>query len=61
MSRLDRIIGLARSLLVYHAIPWRQRRMQRLYRQFARPARWCSTSGRTWATALARWRRSVAA
>ena len=37
MSRLDRIIGLARSLLVYHAIPWRQRRMQRLYRQFAPP------------------------
>jgi len=37
MSRADRIIGLARSLLVYHAIPWRQRRMQRLYRQFAPP------------------------
>jgi FkbM family methyltransferase len=37
MSRTDRIIGLARSLLVYHAIPWRQRRMQRLYRQFAPP------------------------
>jgi FkbM family methyltransferase len=37
MSRTDRIIGLARSLLVYHAIPWRQRRMQRLYRLFAPP------------------------
>ena len=37
MSRTDRAIGLARSLLVYHAIPRRQRRMQRLYRQFARP------------------------
>jgi FkbM family methyltransferase len=37
MSRTDRAIGLARSLLVYHAIPWRQRRMQRLYRQFAQP------------------------
>ena len=35
MSRADRIIGLARSLLVYHAIPRRQRRMRRLYRQFA--------------------------
>jgi FkbM family methyltransferase len=37
MSRSDRIIGLVRSLLVYHAIPRRQRRMQRLYRQFAKP------------------------
>ena len=37
MSRADRIIGLVRSLLVYHAIPRRQRRMQRLYRQFAQP------------------------
>ncbi|HZI77867.1 MAG TPA: FkbM family methyltransferase [Vicinamibacterales bacterium] len=37
MSRADRVIGLARSLLVYHAIPRRQRRMQRLYRQFAQP------------------------
>jgi len=35
MSRADRVIGLARSLLVYHAIPRRQRRMQRLYSQFA--------------------------
>jgi FkbM family methyltransferase len=37
MSLADRTIGLARSLLVYHAIPLRQRRMQRLYRRFARP------------------------
>src|SRR6185369_10773260 len=37
MSRADRAIGLVRSLLVYHAIPRRQRRMQRLYRQFASP------------------------
>jgi FkbM family methyltransferase len=36
MSRIDRVVGLARSLLVYHAIPLRQRRMKRLYRQFAR-------------------------
>jgi FkbM family methyltransferase len=36
MSLADRTIGLARSLLVYHAIPLRQRRMQRLYRRFAR-------------------------
>jgi FkbM family methyltransferase len=37
MSRTNRAIGLVRSLLVYHAIPRRQRRMQRLYRQFAQP------------------------
>lgn len=35
MSQTDRVIGLARSLLVYHAVPRRQRRMRRLYRQFA--------------------------
>lgn len=37
MSRLDRAIGLARSLAIYHGIPFRQRRMRRLYRQFVRP------------------------
>ena len=37
MSRADRVIGLVRSLLVYHAIPRRQRRMRRFYRQFAKP------------------------
>ena len=37
MSRTGRAFGIARSLLVYHAIPLRQRRMQRLYRQFVRP------------------------
>ncbi len=37
MSRAGRAFGIARSLLVYHAIPLRQRRMQRLYRQFVGP------------------------
>jgi len=37
MSRLDRAIGLARSLAIYHAIPFRQRRMRRLYSQFVGP------------------------
>jgi FkbM family methyltransferase len=36
MSRTGRAVGLVRSLLVYHAIPLRQRRMRRLYRQFVR-------------------------
>lgn len=34
MSRLRRAVGLARSLLVYHAIPGRQRRLRSLYRRF---------------------------
>jgi FkbM family methyltransferase len=34
MSRLDRAIGLARSLAIYHAIPLRQRRFRRLYSSF---------------------------
>ena len=37
MSRAGRVFGIVRSLLVYHAIPLRQRRMRRLYRQFVRP------------------------
>jgi FkbM family methyltransferase len=31
MSALDRALGIARSLIVYHGIPGRQRRMRRLY------------------------------
>jgi FkbM family methyltransferase len=34
MSRLDRTIGLARSLAIYHGIPLRQRKLRRLYRAF---------------------------
>src|SRR5437762_11058602 len=36
MSRLDRGVGLARSLVIYHAIPLRQRRLRRLYGHFVR-------------------------
>jgi len=34
MTRIDRAIGLARSLATYHGIPFRQRRLRRLYRSF---------------------------
>lgn len=34
MGRLDRAVGLARSIAIYHAIPWRRRRMRWLYAQF---------------------------
>jgi len=36
MSRLDRWLGLARSLLIYHGIPFRQRRFRQLYAGFVR-------------------------
>ncbi len=35
MSSFDRVVGLARSLAIYHAIPGRHRRLRRLYSQFA--------------------------
>jgi len=35
MSRVDRIVGIARSLAIYHGVPGRQRRLRRLYAQFA--------------------------
>jgi len=34
MSHWDRVLGVARSIAVYHAIPMRRRRMRRLYAQF---------------------------
>lgn len=37
MSRGDRLVGLLRSLAVYHAIPLRQRRLRRLYGEFVSP------------------------
>jgi FkbM family methyltransferase len=36
MSTIDRVVGLLRSLAIYHAIPLRQRRLKNLYRQFVR-------------------------
>src|SRR5262245_43863227 len=36
MSRIDRAVGLLRSLAIYHAIPFRQRRLKMLYGQFVR-------------------------
>jgi FkbM family methyltransferase len=33
----DRVIGLARSIAIYHAIPFRQRRLRRLYRGLVGP------------------------
>jgi FkbM family methyltransferase len=37
MSRAGRILGLLRSLAIYHAIPLRQRRLRRFYSQLVSP------------------------
>jgi FkbM family methyltransferase len=37
MSRLDRFVGIARSVAIYHGIPFRQRRKRRLYATFVKP------------------------
>ena len=37
MSQLVRTVAIARSLVVYHGVPGRQRRLRRLYRQFVGP------------------------
>jgi FkbM family methyltransferase len=37
MSHRGRIVGLLRSLAIYHAIPLRQRRMRRFYADFVSP------------------------
>jgi len=37
MSQAGRAVGLIRSLVVYHAVPLRQRRLRRLYTNFAGP------------------------
>jgi len=38
---------------MYHAIPWRRRRLRRLYREFVSRGTACSTSARTPETARA--------
>jgi FkbM family methyltransferase len=37
VSQVDRFIGMARSVVIYHGIPWRQRAMRRLYRELVGP------------------------
>jgi FkbM family methyltransferase len=36
-ERLDRTIGVMRSIVTYRGVPFRQRRLRRLYRGFVRP------------------------
>lgn len=37
MSQTNRLLGLLRSIVVYHGIPRRQKRLRRLYTRFVRP------------------------
>lgn len=37
MSRVNRLLGLARSIAIYHGIPRRQRRLRRFYAAFVSP------------------------
>ena len=37
MSRVDRVVGLVRSLAIYHLIPRRQRPLRALYGEFVAP------------------------
>lgn len=39
------VYGIARSLLVYYAQPWKRRRMERLYGRFVRPGDLCIDAG----------------
>jgi FkbM family methyltransferase len=40
MRRIDRLLGLARSVAIYHGIPGRQRRWRRFYAQFVKRDDW---------------------
>ncbi len=45
VRRINRQLGLLRSLLIYYALPGRQRRLRRLYRPFIRPGDLCFDIG----------------
>jgi FkbM family methyltransferase len=45
MMRFAQSLGLARSLLIYYAVPWRPRQMRRLYGRFIQPGDLCFDVG----------------
>lgn len=49
-------VGLARSLLMYYAIPWRPRQMRRLYGRFIQPGDLCFDVGAHVGNRLRVWR-----
>ena len=57
MSRLARAFGLARSLAMYHAIPFRARRLDRLYAPFVAAGDLCFDVGAHAGNRVRSWRR----
>lgn len=53
---LAQTVGLARSLLMYYAIPWRPREMRRLYGRFIQPGDLCFDVGAHVGNRLRIWR-----
>lgn len=56
MMNLAQTVGLARSLLMYYAIPWRPWQMRRLYGRFIRPGDLCFDVGAHVGNRLRVWR-----
>lgn len=56
MMNLAQTIGLARSLLMYYAVPWRPRQMRRLYGRFIQPDDLCFDVGAHVGNRLRIWR-----
>jgi FkbM family methyltransferase len=56
MMTMAQMVGLARSLLMYYAIPWRPRQMRRLYGRFIRPGDLCFDVGAHVGNRLRVWR-----
>ncbi len=57
MMKFASALGIARSLLIYHAIPFRARRMGQLYRQFMGPGDLCFDIGAHSGNRVGCWRR----
>lgn len=53
---LARQSGLLRSVLIYHAIPWRRRQLTRFYAQFIKPGDLCFDIGAHVGSRLRAWR-----
>lgn len=56
MMTMAQMVGLARSMLMYYAIPWRPRQMRRLYGRFIRPGDLCFDVGAHVGNRLRVWR-----
>lgn len=55
--RIERLAGIARSLAIYHGLPWRARRLARLYAPFVTPGALCFDVGAHAGNRVRCWRR----